>query len=154
MLAHLKRNIYTIESSIPSLLCKLLVSCSESEAFAQSLSCSFHSCEKVRILYNSILKKKCTTYISLLSFVEVLSTLYFSAVWRMMMIRDDQFGGPIMNNKKDLVGKISTLVPTLTSLQCHSWFIPIVPGIRGMALEWGKDVNVWLSEWNSFFITN
>ena len=94
------------------------------------------------------------TYISLLSFEEVLSTLYFSAVWRMMMIRDDQFGGPIMNNRKDLVGKISTLVPTLTSLQCHSWFIRIVPGIRGMALEWGKDVNVWLSEWNSFFITN
>ena len=58
--------------------------------------------------------------VSLLSFVEVLSTLYFSAVWRMMMIRDDQFGGPIMNNRKDLVGKISTLVPTLTSLQCHS----------------------------------
>ena len=54
----------------------------------------------MRIIYNSILKKKCTTYISLLSFEEVLSTLYFSAVWRMMMIRDDQFGGPIMNNNK------------------------------------------------------
>ena len=76
--------------------------------------------KKVRIIYSSILKMKCTTYISLLSFEEVLSTLYFSAVWRMMMIRDDQFGGPIMNNRKDLVGKISTLVPTLTSLQCHS----------------------------------
>ena len=106
-------NIYTIESSIPSfyLLCQLLVSCSESKAFAQSLSCSFSSCEEVRINYNSILKKKCTTYISLLSFEEVLSTLYFSAVWRMMMIRDDQFGGPIMTNRKDLVGKISTSVP-------------------------------------------
>ena len=46
---------------------------------------------------------KCTTYISLLSFEEVLSTLYFSVVWRMMMIRDDQFGGPIMTNRKDLV---------------------------------------------------
>ena len=65
----------------------------------------------VRIIYSSILKMKCTTYISLLSFEEVLSTLYFSAVWRMMMIRDDQFGGLIMNNKKDLVGKISTSVP-------------------------------------------
>ena len=52
-----------------------------------------------------------TTYISPLSFEEVLSTLYFSAVWRMMMIRDDQFGGPIMTNRKDLVGKISTSVP-------------------------------------------
>ena len=58
--------------------------------------------------------------VSLLSFVEVLSTLYFSAVWRMMMIRDDQFGGPIMNNKKDLVWQISTSVLTLTSLQSHT----------------------------------
>ena len=62
------------------------------------------------------------------------------------MIRDDQFGGPIMNNKKDLVGKISTSVPTLTSLQCYFRFIRIVPGIRGMTLELGKDMNVRLSE--------
>ena len=60
-----------------------------------------------------------TTYISPLSFEEVLST-HFSAVWRMMTIRDDHFGGPIMTDKKDLVGKISTSVPTLTTLQCHS----------------------------------
>ena len=115
-------NIYTFESAIPalSLLCQMVVSCSESKAFTQILFCTFHSCEKVRIIYSSVLKMKCTTYISLLSFEEVLSTLYFSAVWRMVMIRDDQFGGPIMNNKKDLVGKISTSVPTLTSLQCHS----------------------------------
>ena len=116
----------------------------------QSFFCTFHSCEKVRIIYSSVLKMKCTTYISLLSFEEVLSTLYFSVVWRMMMIRDDQFGGPIMTNRKDLVGKLSTSVPTMTSLQCHSWFIPIVPGMRGMALEWGKDMNVRLS----YFITN
>ena len=151
-------NIYKIESAIPALflLCQLLVSCSESKAFAQVLFCTFHSCEKVRINYNSILKKKCTTYISLLSFEEVLSTLYFSAVWRMMMIWDDQSDGPIMNDtdRDDLVGKSSTSVPTLTSLQCHPWFIPIVPGMRGMALEWGKDMNVRLSERNSYFITN
>ena len=145
-------NIYKIESAIPALflLCQLLVSCSKSKAFAQSFSCTFLSCEEVRIISISILKMKCTTYISLLSLEEVLSTLYFSAVWRMMMIRDDQFGGPNMNNRKDIVGKLSTSVLTLTSLQCHSWSIPIVLGMRGMALEWGKDMNVWLS----YFITN
>ena len=35
--------------------------------------------------------------------------------------KDDQFRGVIMNDRNDLVGKISTLIPTLTFLQqCHS----------------------------------
>ena len=52
--------------------------------------------------------------------------------------KDDQFRCLIMNDRNDLVGKISTLIPTLTSLQCHSLNIPIVPGMRRMALEWGE----------------
>ena len=89
---------------------------------------------------------------------EVHHIYYFSAVfWRgtqhtIILCRllndddiDDQFRCPIMNDRDNLVGKSSTSVLILTSLQCHSRFIAIV---WGMTLEWGEgydDSAVWVT---------